>query len=403
MPSESGDKDKISRETVAVPLMRLLDSLAARLSTGKHEKRNRIILVLLTALFLTCLIIPRQQFIPVGYKTGDIATSDIRATQDYLLEDRPLTEKKRAEAEAAAPIVYDFKSDAAMELLQRFEKALALIREVKSETAPIGKDALPGALSEILGGTLTGAEIGALGRVKSDRALLAEIDRVAGRLYSRKIVADRKTFAADLNHGVQVVNPETKQEIAAGDYTSYIDSADARDFIAGSRMAVGGDPRDGEIIKLVLARAVKPNVTFDRETTEAKKREARNAVRPVLFKLKRGEMIVRVGERISEEQALKLEKIFETRHGLNSIFVGAGIFGLVMVLFYFPYRFARKNIRKFNPDNKDLLLLCLLTLMSFVTLKIAFVDLDCHGESSSRLSIRRLTTTSCPLRSAPFS
>ena len=81
-------------------------------------------------------------------------------------------------------------------------------------------------------------------------------------------------------------------------------------------------------------------------------------------------MIVRVGERISQEQAMKLEKIFESR-GTNRVFMVIGILGLVMVLFYFPYRFARKNIRKFNPTNKDLLLISLLTLGNFLVLKIA--------------------------------
>ena len=73
------------------------------------------------------------------------------------------------------------------------------------------------------------------------------------------------------------------------------------------------------------------NLTFDRDITDEKRREARNSVRPVLFKLKRGEMVARVGERITEEQALKLEKMFEARHGINSLFVGGGIFGLVLM------------------------------------------------------------------------
>ncbi|HEY6006818.1 MAG TPA: HDIG domain-containing metalloprotein, partial [Geobacteraceae bacterium] len=39
----------------------------------------------------------------------------------------------------------------------------------------------------------------------------------------------------------------------------------------------------------------------------------------------------------------------------------------------FPYRFARKNIRKFQPSNKDLLLLALLTVCTFFTLKLALI------------------------------
>nr|WP_243688518.1 HDIG domain-containing metalloprotein [Geotalea toluenoxydans] len=83
-------------------------------------------------------------------------------------------------------------------------------------------------------------------------------------------------------------------------------------------------------------------------------------------------MIVRVGERVTQEQATKLDSIFESR-GIERFFMGVGVLGLVLVLFYFPYRFARKNIRKFSPSNKDILLLTLMTIGNFVVLKIAFI------------------------------
>ena len=133
MPSESGVKEKDSRGPIPVILMRFLDTLEERLASPKTEKRNRCILVLLTALIITILIMPSQQFISHNYKAGDIATSDIRATQDYLLEDRPLTENKRSEAESAAPFAYTYNANAALEINHRFEKALSLIREANGD------------------------------------------------------------------------------------------------------------------------------------------------------------------------------------------------------------------------------------------------------------------------------
>jgi len=45
----------------------------------------------------------------------------------------------------------------------------------------------------------------------------------------------------------------------------------------------------------------------------------------------------------------------------------------LLVLFYFPYRFALKNIRKFHPTNKDIMLLSLVTIYHFFLLKIGQV------------------------------
>lgn len=374
MPSDSGDKEKKSSGTLVLLWERFLDSLVDRFSVARNEKRNRFILLFLTSLLLTFLIVPSQQFMAVTFKAGDIATSDIRATQDYLLEDRPLTQKKRIEAEAAAPYVYNLDTSEAQDVARSFGKALALVREARNSGETVDKGRLTNDLREALGVDVAKTEVAALLRVKSDTALLAEISRLAGRVYARKIVADRRRFTSDSSHGILVVNSQTGEAVGAADYlVSVIEPAEARKLLAGMKLADGGNPDDLAIIKGLLAKMLHPNLVFNREASEEKKRAAGSAVRPVLFQMKRGEMIVRVGERVSEEQALKLQKIFEARRGINKVFMGIGIFGLLLVLFYFPYRFARKNIRKFQPSNKDIFLLALVTFYIFLILKIGLI------------------------------
>jgi putative nucleotidyltransferase with HDIG domain len=80
-----------------------------------------------------------------------------------------------------------------------------------------------------------------------------------------------------------------------------------------------------------------------------------------------------VGERINAEQSQKLRTIFQENRTGNRLFSAAGIFALILVLFYFPYRFACKNIRKFNPTNKDILIISLLIIGSFAVCKIALL------------------------------
>ena len=371
MPPDSGATEKNFITPLAKAGNRFMDTLEERFSGGRKEKLNRFFLLMLTILLLTLLILPSQHFISVSYKAGEIATSDIRATQDYLLEDRPLTEKKRSEAEAAAPYLYIYNANAALEVVSRFEKALALTREMEIRDQTSDLQTLQDALSKILGVEVSGVDLNALLRIKSDRALLSEVRRVTNRVFGQKIVADKKAFAVDRLHGILLIDSETKREVAAGDFTGYVDLVEARSQLAGMKFTAGGNSRDLQVINELLSRAIRPNLVYDREATEAKKRETRDAVRPVLYQIKRGEMVVRVGERISAEQALKLESIFAARSGINRLFMGIGIFGLTLVLFYFPYRFARKNIRKFNASNKDLIFLALLTLASFLVLKIA--------------------------------
>ncbi|WP_246525500.1 HD family phosphohydrolase [Geomobilimonas luticola] len=373
MPTQTGDKNKPARNSLVLIAEHFLDSLVERFAGGRHEQRNRFILLFLAAAILAFLIIPGKQFHAVSYKVGDIATSDIRATQDYLLEDHPLTEKKRAEAESVAPFVYDFNTSAAEEITLRFEKGLALVREAMGQEEGPDIKNLRDVVSKSLGVELSPVELGALLAVRSDRTLLTEIGRITGQIYSQRIVVDRQVFSSDMGHGILIVDAETRQVIAAGNSTAYIGLADARNALERARMSQGGGQHTLATVKEILARMLKPNLTFNREATNEKKREAREAVRPVLFQLKQGEMIVRVGERITAEQALKLQRIAEARKGMNRVVGGVGIYGLVLILFYLPYRFARKNIRKFNPSNKDLLLLAFITICSFLLLKTVYI------------------------------
>jgi len=371
MPPDSGATEKKLISPLTKAGNRFLESLEEKFSGARNEKRRRFILLLLTILLLTLIILPSQHFMSVSYKAGEIATSDIRATQDYLLEDRPLTEKKRSEAEAAAPFVYTYNTSTALEVTARFEKALALTRETADSEQNIDRQALLDPLAKILGVEVTDVDLTALLRIKSERALLAELRRVTNRLFGQKIIADKKGFAADRLHGILLLDSETKRVVDAGDFTGYVDLTEARSQLAAMKFSGGAASRDMQVINELLNRAIRPNLSYDREATDAKKRETREAVRPALYQVKQGEMVVRVGERISAEQAMKLENIFAARSGVNRLFMGIGIAGLTLVLFYFPYRFARKNIRKFNPSNKDLVFLALLTLAGFMILKIA--------------------------------
>lgn len=375
MPSESGSKDSKEsnvRASLASFGGHLLDNLVERFSNAKGERfRSLCLLPALTVLVLAFLILPTQQLLTVRYKAGEIATTDVKAAQDYLAEDLASTEKNRAEAEAAAPYVYDFDPRAAEKVKLRFEKALALVAGAKGgaeRKVPLREE-----LAQALGFELTNGEFAALTRVRGDHALLNEIGRLAGRVYSRRIVADKRLFEADVLHGVLIHDTDTGQETGMGDYKAYQELSDARAVLEKMRISAAGERGDLEAVKGIMGKALQPNLAFSREATQVKKLKARASVSPVLFQVKRGEMIVREGERVTEQQALRLRKIYEAPSGIGRVYKGVGVLGLVLVLFYFPYRFARKNIRKFNPTNKDILFLSLVTCSLFLVLKISLI------------------------------
>lgn len=371
MPEQPANQDQNTHTYLSKLGSNLLDSLLKRFSNPQTARRNRFILLVITALVLTVLILPSQHFSSISYNAGDIAPSDIRATRDYLVEDHALTEQRRKEATGNAPVIYNQSDRVPVYLLGKLEQAMAVISQEHGNKNSKSTDEWRKALTPLLDSELSEGDIRALVRIKSNERFLADAKRHLDELYRRRILLDGKVFQTDARRGVEILD-DNGHFIGAGDAgTSFTEIAEARRMVAEWDFAGLGDPDDAARLSGLIARILLPNFFFNKESTEARAKAATETVRPVLFKVRKGEMIVRVGERISSEQAQKLQAIFQMQSSDSRFFTALGVFGLVLILFYFPYRFACKNIRKFNPSNKDILVISLITTGTFLVFKTA--------------------------------
>ena len=351
----------------------LLDSIVRRFSNPLTARRNRFILLVTTALLLTFFVLPNQHFSSTQYKTGDIATSDIRATQEYLVEDRAQTEQRRKDAGNNAPLVYNLSDRVVPYLLGKLEEAITRIRKERIEKNTKNVEEWRRLMVPILDTELNDAEIRAFTRIKSDKTFINDVAHLLEELYQRKIVLDGKVFQTDSRRGMEILE-NNGNFVAKGDTaTNFTEISEARRIVASWRISGLGEPADADRIAVVISRILLPNLIYNRESSESRAKTAMEASRPVLFKVQKGEMIVRVGERINPEQAQKLNVIFQGNRTGNRLISSIGTFSLILVLFYFPYRFACKNIRKFNPTNRDILIISLLITGSFFLFKTALL------------------------------
>ncbi len=351
----------------------LFDSLVKRFSNPLTARRNRFILLFTTALLLTLIILPKHHLFTFDFKPGDIATSDIRAPQDFLVEDRALTEQRRREVGNNAPIIYNLSNRIPSYLSEKLEQTLALISEKGASAEHAGRDEWRKSLASVLDTELSAEEIRALTRIKSDKAFLADLATLLNDLYQRNIVLDGKVFQTNSRRGIEILDNDGHLIGPGNESTNYTEIVEARRIVAGWRYSGLASPGDSRLISAIIARILLPNLFYNREASEIRSASAMESVSPVLFKVQKGEMIVRVGERISPEQSQKLRKIFHEARSSNRFFAAMGTFAMILVLFYFPYRFACKNIRKFDPTNKDILTLSLLIIGSFMVFKTALM------------------------------
>jgi cyclic-di-AMP phosphodiesterase PgpH len=373
MPSDTtkGNTEQNRSPDLAARAKRILCRFEALFTDARYGKPARVALFLLTALAITCLILPSGHFRFTRFVAGDIATADIKANQKYLFEDREQTEKMRSDAERGVLNVYEIHPGEGAELKKRFSLALSSLADVRSR-GNWNHGALRNAFARDVGSDVSPREIDALLRIRNYKSLSTEIVRAVDKIYGKRVVADVNSFSADRNRGIMLMESGTGRLIGAGELSISVIDLDAARAIIRSMRVPSVSKEDLDAVKGLVERNLQPDLTFNRASTDARKAEARNSVKPFIYQIQRGEMIVREGERISAEQALKLNRVFDVGRGMNRLFMGSGIFGLLLVLIYFPYRFGRKNIRKFNLSGKDMVLLALVTITMFLLLKVAY-------------------------------
>ena len=369
MPSAGDKHDKTGMGTLPLLWSRLQDSLARRFSSPHAEKRDRLILLLVTTVILTVFLIPEQHMLKTRYKAGEIATADVRANRDYLVEDRKLTEEKQAEAAATVAAIYDLDKGVADSILQRLHKGIAFLATARKSSSD--REQLRKGLSDIIGVEVTLQELGVLLGHDGDSQFLADVGRALQQIYRQQVILDQSSFTADRFNGIIMHGPKGDVLPDSALPAEPLELEQARKLLLAMKSGALAGP-GGNGLKSLVGRMLRPSLVFNRDRTEEKRGVARHAVNPVLIQIKRGEMIARDGDRITAEQELKLSWIAgETSLG-GRISMGAGVLGIVLVLLYFPYRFARKNIRKFNPSYKDLFLLAVLTIFHFFLLKMLY-------------------------------
>ena len=376
MPEPTGHTPEKSAQTY--PYLQklgtnLLDSLVRRFSNPATARRNRFLLLICTSLLLTFILIPEQQLTTTRYNAGEIASSDIRANQDYLLEDQELTKQLKADAENESPIVYTFSDKTASEHLSTFSRALQAVRESRADNQVTSTAELKNILLTILDTKLSEQELKVFSKIRNEKLLLEDLGNMLTAIYKNKIILDANVFRSDSQKGIELRTTSGSPAGKVTPETPFLEISEARKKLHNNRLSGLADPADAQLLLALVSRIMKPNLFFDREATEARKKDSVDAIRPILYKIKKGEMIARLGDRISSEQAQKLQKIYQANSTGNKISTALGIFGLVLLLFYFPYRFACKNIRKFNPTNRDILAIAILIAGNFLLFKLALM------------------------------
>jgi len=123
---------------------------------------------------------------------------------------------------------------------------------------------------------------------------------------------------------------------------------------------------DGESVKREVFRNIKnPFDAFNEFIWNSVDAGAKN----IIIKVKRGEAIIRGGDRFEPWHLTVIEGIRKERSKTNRLLKFIGLFLFINIVLFIVYYYATKYIKKFKPSRKDLIFLGLNVITFLVILR----------------------------------
>jgi putative nucleotidyltransferase with HDIG domain len=378
-------KNSIKKFILDLPFLKTTNGLRDRswLERIKTPSYQKWFVGIGIAIILTLLLSPSLTLHLKEYKVGDIVTREIKSTQDLLVEDEKSTQEKRAEAERSVLSVYDYDpmvlSDAEHRIRTTFGSLAASFQKGgkgNDQNAMRRKE-----WDSTLRLPLTQREWQVLEKERFNPAIGEAALRLITPILKKGVGNDKDLLDPDADRGIVVRNIQTREERKSFPPFGFFDFKEAKAKVR-SQADLPSPIKGKELSPIVLKIAehfLRPNLTFNKDETEEKKINAREKINPVYFQVKRGEVILRPGERVQEEHLLKIKalKKAQERTHLLAILIGMGL--LTFLILVSLYQFSTQNIRKIALSQKDLLFFSTALLGIIALLKLFQLSTDVLG------------------------
>jgi putative nucleotidyltransferase with HDIG domain len=326
-----------------------------RIKTPNYQKW---IIGIATALAVTLFLSPSFHLSFKEYKVGDIATKEVKSVQDLLVEDEKSTQEKRAEAERSVLSVYDYDpsvlTDAETRIRSAFQTVAPPPKGEKELDKPLKQK---NEMESILRLSFTPKEWSLLERKRASPSVGEAALRLLAPNLKKGMITDKDTLDPDADKGVFIRDIQTrldKRDLPPFDFLDFKD-AKARLRTQAELLNSTLGAESAAVAVKIAEHFLKPNLTFNKDETEDRKMKAREQGSPVYFQVKRGEVILRAGDRVREDHLAKINALrkVQERSYIVSILIGMSL--LTFVLLASIYQFATKNIRKVTLSQKDIL------------------------------------------------
>ncbi len=367
------------RKNIRVKLTQIYNKVLTFIEQNKSYAK--IILLFVTSLVITELITPGYYSYPRQYTAGMIAKTNIHSPADILVEDTEATKKKMTEAEQLVPPVFDHIAN----LYDKIETKVTEAFKTAREKILAGEQLNRKDFGDMLQIDITDEEFKVLSKNRFSTYIERSIKTLVSQVLNGKFVTkdfreleNARTVSARFYYYNVDGNLTFGREVKITDLSRVLSYEEALKTIRETgkiSFRRNSNSFRNSIIN-ISQKLVESNLIFNKIETESRKQSARDNVKPVLFQLKRGEIIIREGEKIDEQAILKLNAIRKSENKMHSVLQFLGTFITIMIIGYVVISFAGESIKKFNYNFKNLFFISVNILLFVALLKISDVVIN---------------------------
>ncbi len=350
-------------------------------SSPARDRWRKVLLLLALSLLLALFLAPAPQRPLHHYQVGQVAREDLKATHDLMVEDADTTGKRQQEALARVAPVFDLDEQAAARLQERLHQAMAFMRqELAGLGSPDGGAAshikaaegyqqalenLKPEFDRLLGANLPGPTFLLLARGDFSPSLETLAQRLLEQFCQQGVIASRALPAPEPTEILLRRLPSRQETILKAPFP-FLDVDKLSKPVAQlcRELAAGVPPADRWLVCDLVQFLLTPNVTPNLAETQERRQAALRGVKPAYFQVKRGELLIRAGERLTPVHLAKLRAQGEVSSPRRRAAVFFGVFLSLTLLLGISYNLARLSLKHFSTRLRDLLFLAALLLGS---------------------------------------
>ena len=245
------------------------------------------------------------------YVEGEVASRDVNAWQDLLIEDEESTEQKRQALLDDFQPVYDLSDAPYAALEASTKKVLSNVEAVPHGELEQGR----WEISEEFDTEISRLTYGLWRNAEFVEIFHERILPLLRQMYSRGVVRDLRVLRAE-SDGFVVRNLNTGVETVHTDSTAFLDVESVKNLLDDAmQQEMNLKLRSRRAVRELVTPFLSPNLLLDQEETQRRKNHLLERVEPVYSQVRRGEIIVRKGERVTKAQQQTLQAMYTDPSG----------------------------------------------------------------------------------------